>query len=99
MALTGTQYTVTATATRPFALAAGAPRVPVQEISFKAPGGNTGTVYIGNSNVTTSTNILIEVTAGTGFTSGPFDNGPIYLDDFYVVGTANDRLFIYAVPR
>lgn len=101
MALGGTQYTVTAVATRPFALSStSSPRVPLQEISFKASAGNTGDVYIGNSNVTAvPANALIKVEKGTGFTSGPFEDGPIYADDFYVVGTANDLLHIYYVPR
>lgn len=110
MALKGRQYTVTAAAVRPLA-AAGAlnpdytsdtqpGHIQVQEISFKAPSTNTGTVYIGNSNVTAApANALIEVAKGTGFTTGPFSgNAPMYADDFYVVGTANDILYIYAVP-
>lgn len=99
MALTGKQYTVTATATQPFPLSAAGLHVPLQEISFKTPTANTGTVFIGNSNVTTTTNILIQLEKGTGFTSGPFDNGPVSLDDYYVIGTANDIVYIYAVPR
>ena len=109
MALKGQQYTVTAVATAPLASTNGKPanfssdtapgHIELQEISFKAPAGNTGSVYIGNSNVTAApANALIEVAKGTGFTSGPFPMGSVYADDYYVVGTANDILYIYAVP-
>lgn len=99
MPLRGTQYTVTAVATQPFPGNNATPRIQLQEISFKGPSANSGSVFLGNSNVTTTTNRLIEVAAGTGFTTGPFDNGPVYLDDFYVVGTNADVLFIYYVAR
>src|SRR5262245_38315885 len=99
MALRGTQYTVTAAAARPFPPGTSGLNTQIQEISFKAPTGNAGTVYIGNSNVTTAANALIELPAGSGFTSGPFDNGPVNAEDYYVVGTANDKLYIYFVPR
>lgn len=109
MALKGRQYTVTAAAVAPLSTATALNpdytsntrpgHIPVQEISFKAPSTNTGTVYIGNSDVTAvPANALIEVAKGTGFTSGPFPHGSVYADDFYVVGTASDVLFIYAVP-
>lgn len=110
MALIGRQYTVTATAVAPLATGTSATinttsttqpgHIQIQEISFKAAAGNTGDVFIGNSNVTAvPANALIKIEKGTGFTSGPFSgNGPIYADDFYVVGTANDILHIYAVP-
>ncbi len=109
MALKGRQYTVTAVAVAPLSTATASNpdytsdtrpgHIPLQEISFKAPTANTGSVYIGNSNVTAApANALIEVAKGTGFTSGPFPMGSLYADDFYVVGTTNDILYIYAVP-
>ena len=107
MALKGRQYTVTAAAVAPLALPAnGVPtntqpgHIPIQEISFKAAAGNAGTIYIGNSDVTAvPANALIALPANQGFTTGPYDNGPEYADDFYVVGTANDTVFIYVQPR
>lgn len=112
MALKGRQYTVTATAVAPLKAASGIlgaidpssdtqpGHIPIMEISFKAAAANGGDVFIGNSNVTAApTNALIKIEKGTGFTSGPFTgNVSIYADDFYVVGTANDIVHIYAVP-
>lgn len=109
MALKGRQYTVTAAAVAPLSVA-GAQNpdyasdtrpghIPLQEITFKAATGNGGIVYIGNSNVTAApANALIALSANQAFTSGPFPMGSVYADDFFVVGTANDTLYIFAVP-
>lgn len=102
MALKGRQYTVTAVATQPLTAAFDSQlgHVPIMEISFKAPSGNAGTVYIGNSNVTAApANAFIELPAGVGFTTGPHlvGSSQLYADDFYVIGTANDRVFIDVV--
>jgi hypothetical protein len=108
MALFGRQYTVTAAAVAPLATADGsainitAPTRPghiqCQEIRFSAPAGNAASVFIGNSSVTTSANILVEVRKGTTEVLGPFPMGTLYADEFFVVGTANDILNILATP-
>lgn len=94
MALMGTEYTVTATAARPFA----GQHVPCQQIVFSGLTGNTASAYIGGSGLTATTNRLAEVVKGGNYTIGPFATGPFYLDDIYVVGTANDKLFIWYIP-
>lgn len=99
MTLIGTQYTVTATATQPFA-SASLYHFPFQSVDIWAPTGNAGTVYGGNSNVTNvPANALFAIEAGKGYTIGPFDNGPVYLDEIYIVGTASDKIFIHVTPR
>lgn len=107
MALLGRQYTVTATAVAPLALPAdGVPtsaqpgHIPLQQISFYTPAANAGNVFIGRSDVTAvPANCLIRLPAGTGYTSGPFDNGPEYADEFFVIGTANDVVHIHVTGR
>lgn len=114
MALYGKQYTVTATAVAPLAASPASKvidttsttnpgHIEVVQIDFKAKAGNTGPVYIGGSNVTaTPANALIALNAtansSDGYTCGPFAQGAVYADDFYVVGTANDVVFINVVP-
>lgn len=98
MALYGRQYTVTATATQPLTAAYDADlgHVPIQQISFKTPTGNAGRVFVGPSSVTNApANAYIELPAGVGYTDGPYPMGSAYADDYYVVGTANDTVFIH----
>lgn len=114
MALYGKQYTVTATAVAPLAASPASKvidttsttnpgHIQIQSITFRAKAGNTGPVYIGNSDVTNSpTNALgvlySTATASDGWTDGPFQTGSQYADAYFVVGTANDTVFIEVVP-
>jgi len=114
MGLYGRQYTVTATATQPLAAAAGKGgvdttsttnpgHIQVCQLDFKAKVGNTGVVYIGNSNVTAApANALITLnataTTAEGYTCGPYTNPSVYADDFWVIGTAGDIVFINLIP-
>lgn len=102
MALKGRQYTVTASAVQPLTAAFDSTlgHVPIEQISFKTPSTNTGTVYIGPSTVTAvPANAFIELPKGVGYTDGPFPigSGQMYADDYYVVGTASDIVFIEVV--
>jgi len=106
MALKGRQYTVTAVAVAPLALPADGVatdaqpgHIPIKEIHFKTPVGNTGIVNIGNSNVTTTANALVILDGDQSWSSGPHsDQANLYADDFYVIGTANDVVHIIVVP-
>jgi hypothetical protein len=110
MALKGRQYTVTATAVRPLAVAAGASNpnynsdtqpghIAIQEITFSTPAGNTGAVYIGNSDVTAAPANALAIIAKGNTLQFRFPHPQVvYADDFYVVGTLNDVVHILATP-
>lgn len=101
MALKGRRYVVTAAAVQPLTSAFDPDlgHKPLQEILFTPAPGNTGEVFIGPSNVTTTANgtIIVDQLAASGVKVGPFPMGSVYADDFYVVGTANDVLYINVV--
>lgn len=104
----GIQYTVTAGAVKlstALGVTVGADGVAdvaqshFKQIDFKAAAANTGTVYLGKSNVAaTPANACASVEKGTGYTIGPFQADSISSEDIFIIGTANDILFI-AVTR
>jgi len=90
--LLGSEYTVTATATT-LTTALGAPRKFFSHCVFRAGSANAGTVYIGRSDVTATTNRLIFLAAGESFAvaiASAFSS----TDDWFIIGTASDKLHI-----
>lgn len=90
----GTEYTVTGTAASVSSIlgVSGAGRF-ISHMTFRALDTNVGNVFLGKSDVTTTTNRLVFLKPGESFSfglEGPYTN----LDDWYVIGTAADKLHI-----
>lgn len=96
MASMGGQYTVTASAVKlTTALGLSAP-VPCCNIDIRASRANAGTVYIGPSTVTNvPANARVAIAAGEYWSSGPTSQHIINTDELYIVGTANDIVFVH----
>lgn len=66
---------------------------------FVPPSGNSGTVYIGGVNGLTTTSYGFSIPSTGGLYSlGWYDCGPVKLSDIYIVGTANDKVYISITP-
>lgn len=96
MASMGGQYTVTASAvtlTSALGLSSG---VYCSNIDVKAPSGNSGSVYLGGSTVTNvPANARVEIAPGEAWASGVTAPHLVHTDNLYIVGTADDVVFIH----
>ena len=100
MAWRGGELTVAATATQLSAALGLSSDLSCSEIQFSALTGNAGTIWIGPSTVTATTNRRLQVQANTnGVKIGPTDRGCVALGEVYFIGTANDKLFVSVLER
>lgn len=78
--------------------------VACRQIVFAMGPANGAPLYVGSDNTVSATNhafvLGTPVTQGPWdrVTIGPFSAGPVKLSDFWVLGTANERLMIGLVP-
>lgn len=92
--LIGTEYTVTATATSVSTiLGLSGPQRFCSHMTFRAGTANAGNVFLGKSNVIVAANRLVFLKADESFSFG-LENAFSNLDDWYVIGTASDKLHI-----
>ncbi len=92
----GGPITVTATARNLTQGLALAERLFLPTLVIRADVGNAGTVWVGTSTVTTTTNQLGYVKAGESLSinlAGLYFN----TDDLYLVGTLNDKVYLLGV--
>jgi hypothetical protein len=83
-------------------LTEAAATLPYRQLIFSADPANTAVLYVGDSAVASTTHgFALDPTAATAMDKvsvGPFPSGAVKLQDFYVIGTANERLMIAGVP-
>lgn len=76
--------------------------VPCREIIFSADPANANVVYVGDANVASGAHAFAldptQATAQDKVKFGPYDAGPLRLSDFYVLGTASQKVMIGYVP-
>jgi hypothetical protein len=95
----GAQYTVTASAVALNTALGYTDGTYYQQIKFFADPGNAGPVYLGGSTVTTvPANAFKVIAAGGEHNIGPLAAGPIDASTVYIIGTANDTVYIEAIP-
>jgi len=66
-------------------------------LDIRADGANAGNVFIGNSNVTLTTNRRSFIQKGEGYEFGPYTYYLVNTDDVYIIGTANDKCYVSGV--
>ncbi len=77
--------------------------IACRQIIFAADPANDNAVYIGTDATVSTTNFGFSLdptsaSAEDKIYVGPFDSGPVKLSDFYVIGTAGQRLGILVIP-
>jgi len=98
MAYGGGQYTVTASAVTLTSALGLSAKVHCKNIDVRAKSTNAAAVYLGPSTVTNvPANARVEIPASGWWSSGPYDGNTLNTDEIYIVGTANDVVFISLV--
>lgn len=82
-----------------------AANIPIREITFQADGGNGAAVLVGGSNSVSTSDWGLSIPAGAAgvpaapLKLGPYAwSGPMKLGDFWVIGTADQKLHVSYVP-
>lgn len=94
-AIIGGQYALTASAasiTTALGLSVG---VYVKKLTIKNAGAAVNKVYVGDSDVTTSTNAHIELSADQSYEYWSGESHRVNTDDVYVIGTVNAANILY----
>lgn len=75
--------------------------IPFRQLSFQSLKANAADIFIGDGPTVSTTVHAIRVDPGDTqppIILGHFDDGPMKLSDFYVIGTANDVLLVGGIP-
>lgn len=78
--------------------------VALRVITLQMDDGSTNPLFVASDNGVSATDYAFRLEGGAGgvppapFILGEFEQGPIRLSDFYVVGTATEVLHIGTVP-
>lgn len=79
-----------------------ADNIPFRQLLFSADPANAAVVYLGGNSAVSSTDhgISLDPTQASQqpVSVGPFETGPVKLSDFWVRGTADERLMVLGVP-
>jgi hypothetical protein len=105
MAYTHSTITLTGAAQQLIANITPAQNIPIREISFQEDGSNGAAVFIGSSSGVTTADYGIRIPVpvtnvpAAPVRLGPYaTSGPIKLGDFWVIGTAAQKLHVSYVP-
>lgn len=107
MAWNGKQYTVTATATSLTTALGLSKSIFIKQADFRADAANTGSVFLGKSNVTNvpanAFVVIATVDNGTEVVGESYSIVPggnmwnVNTDEVYIVGTDDDILYIVVI--
>lgn len=94
-----------ATAEAPTTQAGATANIPLRALILQPDGGNGAPIYLGSDNTVTTTSYGVRLELGAAgvppaaLNLGPYaGSGPLKLSDFWVIGTAAQKLHLLAIP-
>jgi hypothetical protein len=94
-AIIGGQAAVTTTATNISTILSLDPGRDVRKLTIKNAGGAANRVYLGDSDVTTTANAHVELSADQGYDYWSSESHRVNTNDVYIIGTVNAANIVY----
>jgi len=94
-AIIGGQYAATASAVSVTAALGLSVGVYIKKLTIKNAGGAANKAYLGDSDVTTTTNAHVELSADQSYDYWSGESHRVNTDDVYVIGTVNATNILY----